>query len=183
MLKRAIATMAVLALCLVFLTACQPKKTSTPTAAGTAVEGGGTPAGPSPDFKLVDASSFKVNDYKGKVLLMDFWATWCGPCKQEIPHLIELQNKYRDQGLVVVGITMDNNPDQDVPKYAAEVGMNYTNVKGNDQLKSEYGVIGLPTIVIYDKNGNKVFSRPGYIEKDILEKEIQPLLAPTPPSN
>ena len=183
MTKRVMLTAAAMASCLIFLVACQPKKTSTPTAAGTAVEGGGKTAGLSPDFKLVDASSFKVNDYKGKVLLLDFWATWCGPCKQEIPHLIELQNKYRDQGFVVVGITLDSNPDQDVPKYATEVGMNYTNVKGNDQLKSEYGVIGLPTIVIYDRTGNKVFSRPGYIEKEILENELKRLLTPTPPAS
>jgi len=150
------------------------------TAPATAVEGGGKGATPPAGFKLVDASAFKVADYKGQVLVMDFWATWCGPCKMEIPHLIALQNKYRAQGLVVVGISMDDNPAEAVPPYAAEVGMNYTNVKGNDALETEYGVVGLPTIVIYDRNGNKVFSRPGYIEENVLEGEIRKYLGPAP---
>jgi thiol-disulfide isomerase/thioredoxin len=129
-------------------------------------------------FSLISASEFKVDNYKGQVLVLDFWATWCGPCKMEIPHLIELQEKYRDQGLTVMGITYDDNPDRDVPPYAAEVGMNYVNVRADDALKREYAVIGLPTIVIYDRDGNEVMNRPGYIGKDQLEAEIKELLAP-----
>ena len=114
----------------------------------------------------------------GRLVLVDFWATWCGPCKMEIPHLIELQEKYRDQGLTVIGITYDDNPDKDVPPYAAEVGMNYVNVRADDALKSKYAVIGLPTLIIYDRDGNEVMKRPGYIEKAELEAKITPLLAP-----
>jgi len=131
-------------------------------------------------FSLMDASAFNVANYKGQVLLLDFWATWCGPCKMEIPHLIELQKQYGDQGLRVIGITLDDNPDRDVPKYAAEVGMNYPNVRGNDKLKAEYGVVGIPTLVLYDREGNKVMSRAGYTEKKELEAKILPLLNPPP---
>ena len=147
------------------------------TASGDAPPAGGVPEG----FALIDAAAFDVHDYKGRVLVLDFWATWCGPCKMEIPHLIELQEKYGDQGLTVIGITVDENPDKDVPPYAAEVGMNYANVRGNDELKAQFGVFALPTIVIFDRDGNQVMKRPGYIEKDQLEEMIKPLL--TPPSS
>lgn len=168
---------AIVAALVVLLLGCQPGKKAGPP--GTAAAGGGGAGGTPPaDFKLLNAAEFNVANYRGQVLLLDFWATWCGPCKMEIPHLIELQKRYRDQGLVVVGITLDENPDKDVPKYAAEVGMDYANVRGTDALKAEYGVVGLPTIVIFDRAGNKVFNRAGYIEKDVLEKQLQPLLAP-----
>ncbi len=170
-------TIITLALVFALGAACVPKggKTAPPRPG----EGKTTALGKAPEgFALVDAASFKEADYKGKVLVMDFWATWCGPCKMEIPHLIELQKEYRDQGLVVVGITLDEDPDASVPPYAAEVGMNYANVRGNDALKSKYGVIGLPTIVIYDRGGNQVMKRSGYIEKENLRNAIKPLLAP-----
>jgi len=156
---------------------CKPRAEAPSPASGEA-----PPArGPSEHFGLISASEFNVDNYKGQVLVLDFWATWCGPCKMEIPHLIELQEKYRDQGLVIVGITLDDDPDSCVPKYAAEVGMNYVNVRGTEQMKGEYNVIGLPTIVVFDRDGNKVLTRPGYIEKGQLEEIIQPLL--TPPSS
>jgi thiol-disulfide isomerase/thioredoxin len=151
-----------------------PAGGDSPAVSGEAPSGGEVPEG----FALMDAAAFDVNDYKGRVLVLDFWATWCGPCKMEIPHLIELQEKYRDQGLTIIGITHDENPDKDVPPYAAEVGMNYANVRGTEALKAEYGVFGLPTIVVYDRDGNQVLKRIGYIEKDELEGIIKPLLAP-----
>jgi thiol-disulfide isomerase/thioredoxin len=171
----------ILALCIFSLSACKTK-TEKPVPPGeeppppgerptTATE---TPEG----FSLISASEFKVENYKGQVLVLDFWATWCGPCKMEIPHLIELQEKYRDRGLTVIGITYDDNPDKDVPPYAAEVGMNYVNVRADDALKGKYAVIGLPTLIIYDRDGNEVMKRPGYIGKDQLEAKIKPLLAP-----
>ncbi len=164
----------IFALCVLTLSACKTKTE------GPAPSGDETAAATEPPegFSLISASEFKVENYKGQVLVLDFWATWCGPCKMEIPHLIELQEKYRDQGLTIVGITVDDNPDKDVPPYAAEVGMNYVNVRGDDEMKGEFGIIGLPTIIIYDRDGNEVMKRPGYIEKDRLEAEIKPLLEP-----
>jgi thiol-disulfide isomerase/thioredoxin len=163
----------VLAICISSFAACKAarEEAAPPGKEAAAAE-------PPEGFWLIDASEFKVDNYKGQVLVLDFWATWCGPCKMEIPHLIELQEKYRDQGLTIVGITLDDNPDKDVPPYAAEVGMNYVNVRGNAELKSKYGVIGLPTIIVYDRDGNKVMNRAGYIGEKELEETIKPLLAP-----
>ncbi len=163
---------AIFAICISSFAACKA------TREGAATPGKKAAVEPPKGFALVDASEFKVGNYKGQVLVLDFWATWCGPCKKEIPHLIELQEKYRDQGLTVVGITLDDNPDKDVPPYAAEVGMNYVNVRGNDKLKNEYAVLGLPTIIIYDRDGNEVMKRAGYIGKEQLEAKLAPLLAP-----
>ena len=164
----------IFALCILSLSACKAKREE-PAPAG---EETAAPAGAPEGFALIDASAFNVSDYKGRVLVLDFWATWCGPCKMAIPHLIELQEKYRDQGLTVIGITYDDNADKDVPPYAAEVGMNYVNVRADDELKRKYAVIGLPTIIIYDRDGNEIMKRPGYIGKDQLEAKIAPLLEP-----
>jgi thiol-disulfide isomerase/thioredoxin len=180
----AVAPLWVAAFLLLFL-GCKGKTEAPPGSLGggpSAASGEAPPAGEAPEgFALMDAAAFDVHDYKGRVLILDFWATWCGPCKMEIPHLIELQEKYGDQGLTVIGITVDESPDKDVPPYAAEVGMNYTNVRANDAFMSRYGVFALPTLVIYDRDGNQVMKRPGYIEKDQLEGIIKPLL--TPPSS
>ncbi len=164
----------IFALCICSLSACKAKREE-PAPPG---EETAAPAGAPEGFALIDASAFNVSDYKGRVLVLDFWATWCGPCKMAIPHLIELQEKYRDQGLTVIGITYDDNADKDVPLYAAEVGMNYVNVRADDELKRKYAVIGLPTIIIYDRDGNEIMKRPGYIGKDQLEAKIAPLLEP-----
>ena len=164
----------IFALCICSLSACKAKREE-PAPPG---EETAAPAGAPEGFALIDASAFNVSDYKGRVLVLDFWATWCGPCKMAIPHLIELQDKYRDQGLTVICITYDDNADKDVPPYAAEVGMNYVNVRADDELKRKYAVIGLPTIIIYDRDGNEIMKRPGYIGKDQLEAKIAPLLEP-----
>jgi thiol-disulfide isomerase/thioredoxin len=164
----------IFALCIFSLSACKAKREEPAPPGEETAAAAEAPEG----FTLIDASAFNVSDYKGRVLVLDFWATWCGPCKKGIPHLIELQDKYRDQGLTIVGINLDDNPDKDVPPYADEVGMNYVNVRGNEKLKSEYAVLGLPTIVIYDRDGNEVMKRAGYIGKDQLEAKIKPLLEP-----
>jgi len=165
---------AVLAICISSFAACKAtREEAAPPGEETAAA-----TEPPEGFSLISASEFKVENYKGQVLVLDFWATWCGPCKMEIPHLIELQEKYRDQGLTIVGITLDDNPDKDVPPYAAEVGMNYVNVRGGEQMKGQYGIIGLPTIIIYDRDGNEVMKRPGFIGKEQLEAKIAPLLEP-----
>ncbi len=161
--------------CISLCSACKPEREEGAPPGGEAA----APAEPPEGFSLIDASDFKVDNYKGQVLILDFWATWCGPCKREIPHLIELQENYRDQGLTIVGITLDDNPDKDVPPYAAEVGMNYVNVRGTEEMKGEYGIMGLPTIIIYDRDGNEVMKRPGYIGEKQLEETIKPLLAPS----
>ena len=177
MLRNLAAASLLVAATLFLFLGCKNKAEAPPGSLGggpSAASGEAPAAAEVPEgFGLMDAAAFNVNDYKGRVLVLDFWATWCGPCKMSIPHLIELQEEYGDQGLTVFGITVDDNPDKDVPPYAAEVGMNYVNVRAD-------GVFALPTLVIYDRDGNQVMKRPGYIGKDQLEEIIKPLL--TPPS-
>jgi len=163
-------------MCISLCSACKAKREGPVPAGGEAT----APNEPPEGFSLMSASDFKVGNYKGQVLVLDFWATWCAPCKMEIPHLVELQEKYRDQGLTIVGITLDDNPYRDVPPYAAEVGMNYVNVCGTRATAGEYGIFGLPTIIVYDRDGNEVMKRPGYIGKEQLEATVKPLLAPPP---
>jgi thiol-disulfide isomerase/thioredoxin len=175
MTRKSMTAFVALAAVALLFTACKtkPGETAPASSSETATAPGETaPEG----FALVDSSRFNVADYKGKVLLLDFWATWCGPCKMEIPHLIELNEKYRDRGLVVVGVTFDDDPDSCVPAYAAEAGMNYLNVRGTDKMKAEYKIMGLPTLVIYDRAGKIVMNRPGYVEAKVLEDTITPLL-------
>jgi thiol-disulfide isomerase/thioredoxin len=160
--------------CISLCSACKAGREEAAPPGGEAAAPAELPEG----FSLISASDFKVDNYKGRVLVLDFWATWCGPCKRAIPHLIKLQEEYRDQGLTVVGITLDDNPDKDVPPYAAKVGMNYVNVRGSEGMQGEYGAFALPTIIIYDRDGNEVMKRPGYIGEKELEEIIKPLLAP-----
>src|SRR5581483_3105334 len=101
-----------------------------------------------PDFALKDADGKVVHlsDYKGKVVLLDFWATWCGPCRMEIPWFIELQRDNKDRGFEVLGVSMDDNGWADVKPFLAEMKVNYRVVIGNDETATIYGgVESLPT--------------------------------------
>src|SRR5512141_1216289 len=89
---------------------------------------------PAANFTLTDANGAKVAlaDYKGKVVLLNFWATWCGPCKVEIPWFVEFNKTYKDRGLVVVGVSLDDDGWKSVKPYLAEKKIDYTVVVGND---------------------------------------------------
>ena len=119
---------------------------------------------PAPDFqtKTADGKPFRLSDLKGKVVLINFWATWCGPCAKEIPELVALQQKYAARGFTVVGVSEDKNP-KDAADFAVATKMNYPVVMQTDTAKSAYGGIpALPTTFILDKNGNIVFVQEGY---------------------
>ena len=109
-----------------------------------------------PDFALKDAhgKTVKLSDFKGKVVLLDFWATWCGPCKIEIPWFMEFQRKYKDQGLVVLGVSMDDDGWKVVNPFVAEHKINYRIVLGDDATGSLYGgVDALPMTLVIDRDG------------------------------
>lgn len=134
---------------------------------------------PAANFTLVDASGAKVTlaDYKGKVVLLNFWATWCGPCKVEIPWFIEFNKTYKDRGLAVVGVSLDDDGWKSVKPYLAEKKIDYTVVVGNDAVSKSYGdVDSLPTTFIIDRDGRIAFTHTGLVSKDTYEKEIQSLL-------
>ncbi len=130
-----------------------------------------------PQFTLTDISGNKValSDFKGKVVILDFWATWCPPCKREIPDFISLQSAYEARGLQIVGIALDQ-PDK-VREFARQNGMNYPVLLGNDQIAQEYGGIeGIPTTFIIDRNGRLVNRFEGFRSREDFESEIRRVL-------
>jgi thiol-disulfide isomerase/thioredoxin len=132
-----------------------------------------------PPFSLTDLNGRKLElaDHKGKVILLDFWATWCGPCRIEIPGFVRLQERYRDQGLVVIGISLDDSPEP-VRDFYREFRMNYAVAMGNDRVTELYGgIIGLPTTFLIGRDG-RIYSRHiGGTDVSVFEDEIKELLA------
>jgi thiol-disulfide isomerase/thioredoxin len=127
-------------------------------------------------LKDSDGKVVRLSDYKGKVVLLDFWATWCVPCREEIPHFVELQNMYRERGLQIIGVSMDDSVDP-VLAFAQQFHMNYPVVMGNAKLGEEYGgVLGLPIAFLLDRDGRIVKKHIGATAIDVLDREIGPLL-------
>ncbi len=132
-----------------------------------------------PAFTLKDADGKTVNlsDYKGKVLLINFWATWCGPCKIEIPWFIDFETRYKSKGFAVLGIAMDDEGWEVVKPYLAKNKINYRILGGNDKLAEAWGgVESLPTTFIVDKDGSIYKQHVGLVSKDDYEKDIRKLL-------
>jgi peroxiredoxin len=131
-----------------------------------------------PDFSLPEltGAQLTLSDYHGKVVLLDFWATWCDPCREEIPHFIELQNDYGDRGLQIIGVSMDDGPEP-VRDYYQRFKMNYPVVMGNAKIGELYGgVLGLPIAFIIGRDGYIAKKHIGATDSSILEKEIVNLL-------
>jgi cytochrome c biogenesis protein CcmG/thiol:disulfide interchange protein DsbE len=109
-----------------------------------------------PDFALKDSNGQTVHlsDYKGKVVLLDFWATWCGPCKIEIPWFIEIEQQFKDRGFAVLGVSMDEDGWEVVKPYVQQMKINYRVVLGNSQVADLYGGLdSLPTTLVLDRQG------------------------------
>jgi cytochrome c biogenesis protein CcmG/thiol:disulfide interchange protein DsbE len=132
-----------------------------------------------PDFTLknLDGKSVRLSDFKDKVVILDFWATWCPPCRNEIPHFIELQEKYGSRGLAVVGVSVDQGGAKAVKPFAASWKVNYAMLLADARVGDAYGGIQyLPTTFIIDRKGQIVKRLVGYQSKELLEREIEPLL-------
>jgi len=132
-----------------------------------------------PDFSLKDADGKVVHlsDYKGKVVLLDFWATWCGPCKIEIPWFMDMQRKNKDKGFEVLGVAMDDEGWEVVKPFLTDLGVNYRVVIGNDGTADMYGgVDALPTTFLIDRSGKIAAVHVGLASKKDFEDGIQELL-------
>jgi peroxiredoxin len=138
---------------------------------------------PAPDFALKDADGKTVHleDYKGKVVLLDFFATWCGPCKIEIPWFMEMERKNKDKGFSVLGVSMDDEGWEVVKPFLADLGVNYRVVIGNDATAQLYGgVDALPTTFLIDRNGKIAAVHIGLANKKVFEDGIEQLLLQPP---
>jgi cytochrome c biogenesis protein CcmG, thiol:disulfide interchange protein DsbE len=134
----------------------------------------GTVATTAPDFTLksLDGRSVTLSSYRGKVVLLDFWATWCTPCRAEIPRFIEWQQKYGDKGLVVLGVSMDDSS-KDAANYAREMKISYPVVMGTNEVADAYGgVLGLPVNLLIARDGHVVTKDVGATDLAALEKQI-----------
>lgn len=133
-----------------------------------------------PDFNVKDLQGHPIasTDLRGKVLIIDFWATWCGPCKQEMPGYQKLLDRYGSQGLAVVGIRSNAMADTESSlKFAKKVGVYYPLVVATDDLERKFGgIVGLPTTLLYDRHGilRKKIIRFEYT--DAIEAELKKLL-------
>jgi cytochrome c biogenesis protein CcmG/thiol:disulfide interchange protein DsbE len=149
--------------------------------------GGSAPATPAaagalklaPDFELNDVSGkpYKFSDAKGTVRLVDFWATWCAPCRAEVPMFKELHAVYGPKGFNLVGIAMDDEGVDKVKPYVDELKIPYLTLIGNEGVVDAFGgVVGFPTKFLIDREGHIVETWVGEVPRAVLEKKIQALL-------
>ncbi|MFZ0293115.1 MAG: TlpA disulfide reductase family protein [Candidatus Sulfotelmatobacter sp.] len=128
-----------------------------------------------PDFSLPDLAGKKLDlsSYRGKVVLLDFWATWCDLCRDEIPNFVELQNKYGDRGLQIIGVSMDDGPEP-VRDFYRRFKMNYPVAMGNAKTGELYGgVLGLPIAFLIGRDGRISTKHIGATDISVLENEIR----------
>ena len=133
---------------------------------------------PAPDFNLtgLDGKPVTLAGYKEKVILLNFWATWCGPCRAEIPDLVELQNKYRDH-LQIIGLVVDDDDRDAIKKFVAEFAINYPVALATNDLRLQYGGIpALPTSFVLNAEGRVVQKHEGLRDPLLYETEIRALL-------
>ena len=136
-----------------------------------------------PDFTLdtLEGQAVKLSDYRGKAVLLNFWATWCGPCKVEMPWFVDLQKQYGSQGLQIIGVAMDDSGKDAIDKFAKEMGVNYVILQGKEAVGDAYGgVLGLPTTFFIDRNGKIIDSSSGLIGKGEIEENIKKALSIQP---
>jgi peroxiredoxin len=139
---------------------------------------------PAPDFNLKDADgkAVKLSDYKGKVVLLNFWATWCGPCKIEIPWFMDFEQTYKDKNFAVLGVSLDEDGWDSVKPYIQQKKINYRVMVGTEKVAELYGdVDSLPTTFLIDREGRVAAIHVGLVSKSDYLHDINDLLsAPTP---
>jgi thiol-disulfide isomerase/thioredoxin len=144
-----------------------------------------TQSSPAPDFSLqsLDGKIMRLSDFRGKAVLLNFWATWCGPCKIEMPWFVDLQKEYGSQGLQIVGVAMDDASKEDIAKFAKDMGVNYPILIGKEAVGDEYGgVPALPESFLIARDGkivDKIIGLRGKAEiEDAIKKALDTQAAP-----
>jgi peroxiredoxin len=136
-----------------------------------------------PDFALMslDGSKVKLSDYRGKAVLLNFWATWCSPCRVEMPWFEDLQKQYGKDGLVVLGIAMDDSEPAKIAQFASALGVNYPVLLGTDQVSDDYGSVQyLPTTFYIGRDGLIVDKLTGLLDRKDIEDAVKKALNTTP---
>ena len=134
---------------------------------------------PAPEFALRDGSGKAVTlkDYRGKVVLLDFWATWCHGCKKEIPWFSEFDRKYASKGLAVVGVSLDSDGWKVVTPFIKKARVPYQIVLGDDATAKTYGIEGMPDTFLIDREGRLAATYTGLVNKDDVETNIRTMLS------
>lgn len=143
----------------------------------------GSEAEPDVTFKNLDGQDVRLDGYKGKVVLVNFWATWCEPCQIEIPWLIEMQQKYSSKGFTILGVDVDDESNKDVSAYVSKevfnvngqkLPMNYPILRGNDAVADKFGgLLGYPTSFLISRDGKIVKKVQGLLDFEEITKAIE----------
>lgn len=132
---------------------------------------------PAFNVKTLEGRAVRLADYRGKPVVLDFWATWCGPCRASMPHLNDMQNRFGKQGLVVIGLSVDENGSPPVKRFVDRMGVRFTIAMASERMLDDYGPIrSIPTTFFINRQGDVVRRVVGYIDPETMESYVREIL-------
>jgi len=180
-MKRNIVVVSVLIVTVAFMIYAGARRSRAGLAGGNVQKLAGEVKGriaPEWELNTLEGKPVKLSDYRGKAVLLNFWATWCEPCKIEMPWFVELQKEYGPQGLEIVGIAMEDTKNDAIAAFAKEMGVNYTILRGKEAVGEAYGgVEGLPTTFFIGRDGKLVDQSTGLVSRSEIVDHIKEALA------
>lgn len=137
---------------------------------------GEPPTAPPFSVRALDGKVLRLSDFKGRAVILDFWATWCQPCRASMPHLDTMQSRFERQGLVVLGLSIDDQPPPSVRRFADKLGVKFRLAMADEQVLDAYGPIrSIPTTFFINRRGEVVRRVVGYIDPETLESYVKEL--------